>query len=558
MIGVMAQESQKPLAREFFELFKTPWEFCEEGKEYDIILASNASGQIPPAPLVFIFGMDVTAFDRTNRVRLSRHPGPLWLEHEGSRFPAYMGASSLSCSGSDLTGRAVLQTSDTGEPITLWCRTPEALIMRIGYDLFGEVGLLLSQGQPAEFAEIPTLELHIALLRRWLSEAGATFVEIPPVPYGHPYMVCLTHDVDFLELKNHKFDRTLVGFLLRSLTPAHYRRCSSQVAIRRLYRNLSALLTLPAVYLGLCRDTWYDVDRYLEIEGNAPSTFYFIPFKGVPGQEVPGFPAPRHRAAQYHMPDYAHLVHGLMEKGCEVGVHGLDAWHDAEKGRRELTAVQKLARERQQGIRMHWLHFSPDSPGVLSEAGFCYDSSIGYNEAIGYRAGTAQVFLQPDSSAIPELPLVIMDTALFYPDRMGLNEQQAHDACAKVISTVRLYGGVLTVNWHTRSLSPERNWDAFYIELLDLLKNESACFFTGRQAVAWFLQRRAIRVEKVEVEGTGMRIIFDAPALPFSHAPCVRVHLPSPASTTLADPSTRSPAFVDVPWTGEKTLQIAI
>lgn len=556
MIGVLAQESQKPTAREFFELFKTPWEFCREGKEYDIILAADGRSEIPSSPLVVVFGSSHTAFDAANQVQLSRFPGTVLLEYEGSRFPTYLGASGLSRPVGSLDNDPVLKTSTTGEPVALWWRTRETQIVRVGYDLFGEIKFLLWQGQPAEFAEIPTLELHVSLLRRCISEAGITFVEIPPVPYGCPFIACLTHDVDFIELKNHRLDRTLAGFLLRSLTPAHYRRCSAKVALARFGRNLAALLSLPAVYLGLGRDIWYDVDRYLELEGHAPSTFYFIPFKGNPGQELPGHPAPSHRAAQYHLPDYAHTIHGLLQNGCEVGVHGLDAWHDAQKGRKELAAVQKETGQAHPGIRMHWLHISEESPKVLREAGYFYDSSIGYNEAVGFRPGTAQVFRQPDQPAIPELPLVVMDTALFYPDRMGLSEHQARAVCARLIDAVRRYGGVLTVNWHTRSLCPERNWDAFYIELLALLENEGACFFTGKQAVSWFLQRRAITIEAVEAAGNALAITLDAPAGPFTPAPCLRVHLPSKAPA--AEPTTRTPAFIDVPWTGEKTLHVSI
>jgi len=558
MIGVIAQESQKPAAREFFELFKTPWEFYREGKDYTIILAGEGTAQVPSAPLMLLFGLRPTASDHANGLRLSRLAGPVSLEHGGSSFPAHLGAATVSFAESRSNAHTPLKTSATGEPVAVGCPTPAGQLVRIGYDLFGETEFLLSHGQPVEFAEIPTLERHISFLRGCIWAGGTTFVEIPPVSYGYPFMACLTHDVDFLELKNHRLDRTFVGFLQRSMTPAHYRRCSSKVAIRRFYRNLAALLSLPAVYLGLCRDTWYDVDRYLEIEDKAPSTFYFIPFKGDPGREARGFPAPRHRAAKYHLPDYAHTVQGLLQSGCEVGVHGLDAWHDVERGRRELSVLQKETGQDRQGIRMHWLHYSQQSPKLLREAGFFYDSSFGYNDAVGYRAGTAQVFRNPGGSAIPELPLVIMDTALFYPDRMGLTEQQAHEACARVIDSLRNCGGVLTINWHTRSLSPERNWDSFYILLLDLLKKENACFFTGRQAVAWFLRRRAMIIEKVEVQGSTATITFDSTAKPFSPAPCIRVHLPAKAPAAATGPAIPKATFIDVPWTGEKTLHVSI
>ena len=54
-----------------------------------------------------------------------------------------------------------------------------------------------------------------------------------------------------------------------------------------------------------------------------------------------------------------------------------------------------------------------------------YDSTVGYNETIGYRAGTSQVFKHPDVDHLLELPLHIMDTALFYPSYMNLSDDQA-------------------------------------------------------------------------------------------------------------------------------------
>src|SRR5206468_10163146 len=57
-------------------------------------------------------------------------------------------------------------------------------VLRVGYDLFGEVRFLLSTGQPPSNALIPTLDIHISMLRTWILEAGIPVVEIPPVPAG--------------------------------------------------------------------------------------------------------------------------------------------------------------------------------------------------------------------------------------------------------------------------------------------------------------------------------------------------------------------------------------
>ena len=116
---------------------------------------------------------------------------------------------------------------------------------------------------------------------------------------------------------------------------------------------------------------------------------------------------------------------------------------------------------------MHWLYFSDETPKHLEEAGVYYDSTLGYNETVGYRSGTTQVFRLPGTSTVFELPLHVQDTAMFYPGRMGMSESEA-------MATVRgadwrlskTHGGVFTINWHDRSLAPERNWDAAYLALL--------------------------------------------------------------------------------------------
>ncbi len=112
---------------------------------------------------------------------------------------------------------------------------------------------------------------------------------------------------------------------------------------------------------------------------------------------------------------------------------------------------------------MHWLYFADESPQQLEDAGFDYDSTWGYNDAVGYRAGTSQVFRLPGTKHLLELPLTIMDTALFYPGRMGLTARAGAARCAGESSPKRArFGGTLVVNWHDRSLAPERLWGRPY------------------------------------------------------------------------------------------------
>jgi hypothetical protein len=143
---------------------------------------------------------------------------------------------------------------------------------------------------------------------------------------------------------------------------------------------------------------------------------------------------------------------------------------------------------------MHWLYFSSDSPGRLERAGFQYDSTWGYNDAVGFRAGTSQVFRLPGTRRLMELPLTIMDSALFYSHRMGLSSEEGGALCREILANARRFGGALVINWHDRSLAPERLWTRAYRRLLtELDEGDRVWFATAAEAVEWYRWRRAIR-----------------------------------------------------------------
>ena len=132
------------------------------------------------------------------------------------------------------------------------------------------------------------------------------------------------------------------------------------------------------------------------------------------------------------------------------------------------------------------------SPVVLESAGASYDSTVGYNEAVGFRAGTTQVYKPLNATTLLELPLHIMDTALFYPAYLHLSPKDAEVRINRVIDTAVQYGGCVTVNWHDRSIAPERLWTETYVNLVNELSQKGAWFATAAQAVAWFRMRRSV------------------------------------------------------------------
>lgn len=450
MIGVLPKAGQTEVVEEFFELFKTPWELYRPGRIYNVVIAT--ADEIPEvnAKLLLVYGPATKCIDASLGITArGRHKHAILNEGDAA-LPIY-GELLTFADGS----KGISSITANSETAGLKVSSTDSVVMRLGYDLFNEVQFLLSVGQPVEYAHIPTLDIHIRMLRNWILKEGIPLLEIPPAPAGYSFVVCLTHDIDFVGIRNHKFDHTMWGFVYRATVGAFRNLLRGRLSMGQLFKNWRAVASLPFVYAGWAKDFWEPFEWYLEVEKGLPTTYFLIPFKGCAGEGVPG-PHANRRAAAYDLDDLSPWTATLKTEGCELGVHGVDAWHSVEKGRAERAKITGITGESTVGIRMHWLLQDANTVSVLEESGYAYDSTVGYNETIGYRAGTSQVFRPLLARTLLEIPLHIQDGALFYPQRLDLSECEAEKRCRTLIGNACELGGVLTVIWHDRSHGPER------------------------------------------------------------------------------------------------------
>ena len=505
MIGVVANSSDEAVVREFFELFKTPWELYQSCRKYDVILvAGSRDFDGTTASLIVVYsGLKFPAdiAEPAYREKGDNQAAP--LRYGKFQIPIY--GRQLIFGSSNRTG------VDTEFPDHTICSTQSngTRRVRVGYDLFDEVRTLLTNGQPVVNAGIPALDLHIALLRQLIVESGIHLIEIPPVPEGCRFIVCLTHDVDHPLLRRHKFDHTMLGFVYRAFVGTLIAAIVGRRPWRHVWTNWLAVLKLPLVHLGLSPDPWAEIERYLVLENGASSSFFVIPFAGQSGRQG-GNAAPSARAAAYGAADISSQIRNLVAADCEVALHGIDAWMDTSAAANELDAIRSITGKEEVGVRMHWLYFDTQTPLKLERAGASYDSSFGYNETVGYRAGTSQGYKPLVASRLIELPLHLMDTALFYPSYLNLTPEQAYKRVGPMIENVVEFGGCLTINWHDRSIAPERLWGDFYVALVAELRKKGAWFATATQAAAWFRKRRSAVFENVAWETEAVRVQIGA------------------------------------------------
>jgi hypothetical protein len=519
MIGVIANPDEHVVVREFFELFKTPWEFYRPGQKYEVLLcAGDANFEQNAAKVVLIYAGQKLPFDAEEGIQIasqgSKTRGLLYKEN---RIPIY--GDRITFRG-DGAGELVDQESKL--PAMRLSRSSGRLVVRVGYNLFAEVHTMLTAGQPASNGSIPALELHIALLRDLIVAGGVALVEIPPVPDGYRFIACLTHDVDHPLLRNHWFDHTMFGFLYRATLGSLIDVLRGRRHARDFFSNVAAAAKLPFIYLGLAKDFWAEFDRYAQLEKGLRSSFFVIPFKNRPGRKGQG-QAPMRRAARYGATDIAVQIRNLISTGFEIGAHGIDAWLDSSAGRVELDEIRQITGSQEIGVRMHWLYFNQQSAVTLEKAGADYDSTVGYNETVGYRAGTTQAYKPLGATRLLELPLHIMDTALFYPAHLNLSPDEAQKRVGEIIDNAVQFGGCVTINWHDRSIAPERCWGDFYLEMVDELQRKGAWFATAAEAVSWFRKRRSATFEKAGVGSNvpGMKTAVVAEGLPNLH---FRIH----------------------------------
>ena len=482
MIGVATSPEHRDAASEFFELFKTAWEFYRSGEEYDAVICCGVNPPDVRANLVIVYSADELNFDRQHQLHVRRQNSGNGASYRGWFLPVYSGLASIE------NGHDPIQAK-TRFSLAREVGVGGQFFVRVGYNLFSEVRHLLCNGQPVQFASVPSIEIHITILRDLLVEHQIAFDEVPPVPVGYNFIVCLTHDVDHFAIRNHKCDHTILGFLYRASLGSLVELFQGRKSPRQVVRNWLAVLSLPLVYLGIVPDFWSKLERYLELD--PASTFFIIPKKGEAGLTPTGECHSR-RAARYDVSQLQRSIGEILARRGEVAAHGIDAWRDTREGKKEREQIQALTQSSEVGVRMHWLFFDSESARKLDEAGFFYDSTFGYNETVGYRAGSTQAFRPFGTKCLLELPLHIMDTALFYPSHLHLSAEQAMIRVDAMVNDMRQFGGALMVNWHDRSIAPERLWGDFYIRLVGKLESAGAWFCTAGQAAAWFRRRREV------------------------------------------------------------------
>ena len=297
-------------------------------------------------------------------------------------------------------------------------------------------------GRPVVDDYLHMLELALDRASR---EMGKEFHRTSLWPDEREFAVALTHDVDWI----------------RKFTPRYF--LSLPVRPRKLRRDWAQL----ARHLRGAKDPYDTVEDIVALEKayQSTSTFFFLtarrhPFDG------------KLLSASYPpiTPRIAALCKWIGGEGWEVGLHGsylsIDQLAYLREEKESLGMVAKV-----QGARQHYLRVDVEKTLRIMEAvGLRYDTSLGYNERVGFRAGFSFPYhpycvAEDRPFNVLEIPLAVMDAAL---DGEGLCDREALEKSLSILEAVRTSGGCCAVLWHNNIFDTAQypGYDRVYEDIL--------------------------------------------------------------------------------------------
>ena len=183
------------------------------------------------------------------------------------------------------------------------------------------------------------------------------------------------------------------------------------------------------------------------------------------------------------------LVETLVAAGAEVGLHG--SYLAAEELDRLATERAMLAQLEGPiiGHRYHYLRVDPQRNLVpLARIGFHYDTSLGFPDALGFRAGIAHPFrpwdLEQEKPAdLVEVPLAVMDATLAEERYEGLSAAAAKPRILALLDWAAEHGGGFSILWHPERFDPPsaRGWDRLYFDVIDAVAERGGVCVTARE-----------------------------------------------------------------------------
>ena len=294
-------------------------------------------------------------------------------------------------------------------------------------------------------------------------------------PEGKKFAICLTHDIDQIRTPLRYLAKGALYFLKRG---------NIHKALKRFFE----LITY--------KNAW-NIKQIVQIEESlgVKSTFFFL----------------INRTSKYDGMNSKKTTYSEIQKLAELGIdiqlHGsYNSYNNEQLLRQEKTQLEKLSKRDVIGIRQHYLRFEvPVTWEIQDKLGFKYDTTLGFADNIGFRAGISFPFhpINVQNNKIfniLEIPLAIMDTAL--AGYMKISAKEAWKKISSLISSVEQHNGLVTLLWHNKFFDKVAwaDWHNLYKKILGYGLEKNAFLGSATQVYNWWIQRENANFEATLVK----------------------------------------------------------
>ncbi|OQX52272.1 MAG: hypothetical protein B5M53_09045 [Candidatus Cloacimonas sp. 4484_209] len=400
------------------------------------------------------------------------------------------------------------------KPVKLWSDNC------IGFDLVGFSFYMLSRQEERRFVNFsvflsplydlglsnePVVSYYIIILKQAieqiLKQKRIRLLQEPLWPDKKDFAVILSHDVDHVGLCN---PRIALNFL-RNCIEAKFSRRQRFEALVRAIEQFSFWIKGSAAW---------NLERWIDLEDkyNFRSTFYFAALDklGLVSENnktslEPLYTLKDKVCVKGKVITIAELIRFLDKEGWEIGLHGsLRSYNNRRVLQKERNNLSNILGKDIIGIRQHYLKFEVPITWLIQEkCGFKYDTTLGYNERIGYRAGMTFPYLTYDLSQnrklnLIEFPLTIQDVVLFQKEPTSI--EKSIKRCIMIIEKIKKLNGLAVLLWHPGGVVYEKEESKYfnvYQSILEYLNTQNGYIATAKEILNWWKKRKL----KISLDG---------------------------------------------------------
>ena len=363
-------------------------------------------------------------------------------------------------------------------------------------------GTILEQNEDKDYDIFYNAFVHLSRLEEWESEKNGRYIhsysfrhprkekkiwKIPVVNYlfndlekkirtKHPEVsfgnklkpiIEFSHDVDYIKKTLPlRLKQTLFHFFNSSRLLLHLDLKGSFSKFKKgidfVFRNSDYW----------CFDSWTELENALNIK----SVYYFFArsddqnrFNPKRWFLDPSYDIKRNKRLKEKCKE-------LVSNGNRIGING-SYFSAANEGLfcKEKEILEDSINCEITKSRQHWLkYYETKTPYIHNKAGLKEDSTIGFNDIPGFRAGVASIYNTYDhqnNRLLPfkEIPLVVMDSHLYDYSV----DSDSHNLRWLCDSMKKIKNFMISVDWHQRVISKDYGWNAGYKDIVSMIGAEN-------------------------------------------------------------------------------------